>query len=356
MTKTVSPDQIVYTLHPSGGGGEVSAEFLAQCLTALQEMVYLAALQTEGRPLRERLRISEDLRNRYVLQCAPPVQGSFSLWSRVVNRSFARDLLSPGQTAKVVSLILGFCQAASTGEVSQASALFPDSRLRDRMITCVEKLSPPLGSGHRCELSGESTTATLGDAGLPDGIKALVCRPEAQKKMQTVTGRLHEIDFAKHKLTIFHAPTQRALECFYDESIEMMLLENRRDLIQVTGQVVLDDERRPKEIVEVEQIWDLDLSPFVITEVVGRGITLAARQRVELIPTVSSDEQLVCIAYEPWGLDVFAETRTELLLEVKNQLLMLWTEYAKETDVALSEPARDLKRQLLNDWAEAPHA
>lgn len=356
MTKTVSPDQIVYTLHPSGGGGEVSAAFLAQCLTTLQEMVYLAALQTEGRPLRERLRLPDELRNRYVLQCAPPVQGSFSLWSRVVNRSPATDLLAPVQASTVVSLVLGFCQAASDGAVTQAGSLFPDSRLRDRMITCVEKLSPPLGSGHRCELAGASTSATFGDAGLPDGIKALVCRPETQRKMQTVTGRIHEIDFAKHKLTIFHAPTQRALECFYDESIELMLLENRRDLIQVTGQVVLDAEKRPKEIVAVEQIWDLDLSPFALTDVVGSGTTLAARQRVELIPTVSSDEQLVCIAYEPWGLDVFAETRTELLLEVKSQLLMLWTEYAMEADAALSAPARELKRQLLNDWAEVRHA
>lgn len=356
MTNSVLPDQILLTLHPSGGGSEVSVEVLTQSLTALQEMVYLAALQTDGRPFRERLRLSEEVKNRYILQCAPPVIGSFSVSSRVVNRSAAKDLFAPVQAAKVATLVLGFCHAAATGDTAKAVNLFPDSRLRNRMITCVEKLSPPLGSGHRCELAGESITATLRDTGLPEGVKALICSPESQKQMQTVTGRLCEIDFVKHRLTIFHAPTQRALECFYDENIEMMLLENRRDLIQVTGLVIMDGENQPKQIIDVEQIWDLDLSPFVISEADGRNACLRARNRVELIPSLSQDEQLVCIECESWGLDAFAETRTELLLEVKNQLLMLWAEYAKESDDVLSEPARQIKYRLLEDWMEAASA
>ncbi len=174
--------------------------------------------------------------------------------------------------------------------------------------------------------------------------------------MQTVTGTLNEIDFAEHKLTIFHMPTQRELECFYDESIEAQLLESRRGLIQVTGIVVLDGNNQPRKIIDVEQIWGLDLSPLVVAETEGRQFSLKANHRTELVPTLSPDQQLVCLEHNPWGLDVFAETRMDLLLEFKNQLLMLWAEYAKEDDAVLSEPARKVKQQLRDDWTEVARA
>ncbi len=99
-----------------------------------------------------------------------------------------------------------------------------------------------------------------------------------------------------------------------------------------------------------EEICDLDLSPLLLSEVSVRGERLRARQTLELVPTLSEDEQLVCLAYEPWSLDVFAPTRTELVVEAKEQLLVLWREYVQASDDVLSEPARRVKRQLLKDW------
>ena len=101
---------------------------------------------------------------------------------------------------------------------------------------------------------------------------------------------------------------------------------------------------------------DSDISPFVIAEASGPRFTLQARGRVELSPSLTSDEQLVCTEYAPWGLVVFAKTRAELLLEARNQLLMLWSEYAREADEALSDPALKVKRQLLADWTEVARA
>jgi hypothetical protein len=224
------------------------------------------------------------------------------------------------------------------------------------MLSCITKLSPPAGSGHRCELGGATIGSVILDEGLPGNIDALLRPAEAHREIQTVTGRLHGIDFVKHKLTMFHAPTHRALECFYEEDVEAMLLDNRRDLIQVTGQVHMDDNNQPREIVAVDQIWDLDLSPFSLSDVDVHEFHLHARRIVELVPILSEDEQLLCMGHEPWSLDVFAATRAELLVEVKNQLLMLWKEYAKAPDESLSVPALRVKRQLLEDWSEADRA
>jgi hypothetical protein len=71
---------------------------------------------------------------------------------------------------------------------------------------------------------------------------------------------------------------------------------------------------------------------------------------------LSESEQLICLEYPDWDLDVFAVTRLELFDELKEQILMLWTEYAKEGDPVLSEPARALKGRLLRDFQEVPGA
>lgn len=356
MASPLQSDQIAFTVHPAGGGCEVSVAFIAQGLTALQEMVYLAALQAEGRTLHERLRLSDALRSRYVLQCAPPRVGSFAILGRVVDRSGMTDLLTPQQIATVVALVLGSSAAIASGDSLGLARHLPDSRLRNRMVACAARLSPPVGSGHRCEIQGTDVQPIGFDETLTSRLEPLLRPAEVQREIQTVTGRLQAIDFVKHVLRMHHAPSRRVLECFYEEDVESMLLDNRRDLIQVTGQVVLDDQGQPKEIVAVDQIWDLDLSPLSLSEVSVRGVKLRARQTLELAPVLSEDEQLVCLAHEPWSLDVFAPTRTELLVETREQLFMLWQEYAQASDNVLSEPARQVKRKLLDDWVEISRA
>ncbi len=73
---------------------------------------------------------------------------------------------------------------------------------------------------------------------------------------------------------------------------------------------------------------------------------------VNFSPALTDDEQFLSLEHSPWSLDVFATTRAELFVELKEQLLMLWREYAHERDEALSEPALSIKRRLLADWEE----
>ncbi len=356
MASALQADQIAYKVHPAGGGSEVSVDLITQGLKALQEMVYLAALQAEGRTLHERLRLTDELRNRYVLQCAPPQVGSFEILGRVVDRTDLVDMLRPQEIAKVVTILLASCVAISSGDRVELSRQLPDSRLRNRMLACAGRLCPPVGSGHRCELTGPGVSPIDLDDTLPSRLEPLLHQEENHRETQTVTGRLHAIDFEKHVIRMHHAPSRRVLECYYDEEVEGMLLDNRRELIQVTGQVVLDDQGKPKEILAVDQIWDLDLSPLSLVDVQSHGTRLRARQSFELKPALSEDEQLVCLVHEPWSLDVFAATRTELLAEAKAQLSMLWMEYALAADETLSEPAQRVKRKLLEDWVEIERA
>ena len=86
------------------------------------------------------------------------------------------------------------------------------------------------------------------------------------------------------------------------------------------------------------------MAPIVITEF-APGVAL--RQPLRLEPFLSDDEQLLRLQHPELDIDVFAPTRTELLNELREQLAMLWSEYAREEDAALSTAARQLKQTLV---------
>lgn len=354
MSNAPDSDQIIFKVYPAGGGSEVPASLLLQIFSNLQELVHLFALQAEGRTVRQRLRLSEELKSQYVLYLRPLQTGSFEVTGRVAGPG--ADLFGPQQARRVVGRLHEFSQAVVSEDEDRIRQLAPDGRLRRRALLCLSALCPPPGSGYRYEMvpaigAGVSLAETL-----PARIDEWLITPEERAEIRTVTGRLEAISFGEHKLTIIYKFKSRQLECFYDEDIELMLLENRRNLIQVTGRVLMDDDGHPKKIDEVEQIRDLDLSPFVLSEIECPEFRLRPQSLFTLPPSLTDDERFLCLEYPPWSLDVFATTRAELFTELKEQILMLWREYAREQDDALSNPALQVKRQLLADWEEVMNA
>lgn len=345
---------ILFRIHPADGGSEVPVSLLTQGLASLQELIHLFALQEEGVPLRRRLRLSDEIKNLYVLRCSPPEPGSFVVTARVAGP--IDDLFATERAAKVVRGFHAFGHAAVSGLPDRLQELVPDSRLRNRILGRFISLSPPAGSGHRYELGNGEELPILLDENLPSQIEHWL-KPEAERaEVQTVTGRLEAISFGEHRVTILYRPRSRGLECYYDEDLEPMLLENRRDLIQVTGRIIMDDDGHPSKIVEVEEIRELDLSPFIVREVTSDRWRLKAASPVTLHPCLSDNEQFIQLRHDAWGLDVFAPTRLELFEELKEQLCMLWIEYARANAQDLSEPALKVKEALMATFSEVPNA
>jgi hypothetical protein len=231
--------------------------------------------------------------------------------------------------------------------------LVPNDRLRDRILVSFENLSPPPGSGYRFSLMNGAGRLVTFDESLASRIQNLLNGPEERAEVQTVTGELQALDFSEGKLTIFYLPKSRELECFYDETIEPMLLEKRRDLIQVTGPVAMDVEGYPKKMTDVDRITDVDLTPFVLNEVTRGQIRIRFREPLTLVPKLTESQQLMFLEDETFGIEVFAPSRSELLEELKEQVIMLWTEYATEDDDNLSDLAKALKKRLLSFWEAA---
>lgn len=342
MNESPNPDQIEFRILPEDDGHEVPVALLLQGLQGLQQLIHFSALSVEGRSVRQRVRVSAEIQQRYALHCRPPEKGSFQIAGRV--GELHKTLLNTGDVKRVMDVVYGVSNAIFSSDQSTLVNLVPDSRIRVRMLDCLRTMTPPPGSGYAMEFSNCVGAPVRLDEAFAESIERVLASPEPRRRERTITGELRGIAFAEHRLTVFYAPKDRTLECLYDETLEPMLFENRRDLIQVTGQVEDAEDGHPRKIVEVTRIEELDLSPFVITEMAS-GVPLARPLR--LSPFLSEDQQSIQLQDEALDIDVFAATRTELLLELRSQLEMLWSEYAREEDQLLSAPAQALKRRLL---------
>ena len=147
MPEASKSAEFTFKIHPAGGGMEVPVSLLTQSLTTLQELVQLFALMEEGRTLRERLRLPDELKKKYILRCRPPATGSFAVSGRV--SSTASDLFADEQTGRVMTNLQEFGVAAVARNQPRLLELVPDSRLRHRILSRFVTLSPPPGSGYR---------------------------------------------------------------------------------------------------------------------------------------------------------------------------------------------------------------
>lgn len=88
-----------------------------------------------------------------------------------------------------------------------------------------------------------------------------------------------------------------------------------------------------------------NLSPLMVSEFVP---DVPLTQVLQLKPLLGNKGRMLRLEHADLGIDVFAPTRRELWNELRDQLSMLWTEYALAAGENLSEPALQLKGRLLS--------
>ena len=342
---------------PDSEKNEVPASVLLQALEGLQQLVWQFAFHREGKQLRQRLKFSADLKERFALRLAPAEKGSFLVKARVGPSQ--PDLVDPVLSAEVVHDLTRFCRAAVEGKANDLTAILPDRAQCVRALDRLRALAPLPGSGYRYELQNSAGPAVALVETLQaelDRLTLIAEEPEAAETIEVVTGKLIEINFDDRNLTLFYAPSKRKLTCEYDETVEPLLFENRRDLIQVRGQVRLGADNHPEKIVEADYIGELDLSPFTLRDLEYQGLRLRFRQPRVIEPKLDASQQLICLEAPDLNLSAHARLRAELFEEVRACLHLLWTEYALENDAKLDPAARELKQHLLSAIKEVGHA
>ena len=332
----------------------VPASVLVQILENAQRAFELIGLQVEGREIRLRARVAAATSKRFQLLCQLPKPGSYAM---PVIVGGAGDLFPPDLANRAYGIFRGVMESVSARSSASLAVLLPNERIRRRVLESVKGMAPRADSQWQLALHDDLDVsfATFDVRTIPFVEETLV-PVEQREAARVVTGELKSIDFAERKVTIIYPPTNKELACIYDEEVEDMLYERRRDLIQVTGRVLLDDQGDPKQIIDVTDIRDLDLSSLDIHTVRHGAMVLKAVPALSLEPRMDETSQLLCVEHGELALDVFAPTREALLAELSEQIAMLWTEYALALDDTLDAVARKLKYSLLATFTEAPDA
>lgn len=332
----------------------VPAVVLVQILENAQRAFELIGVQVEGREIRERARVSTATAKRFQLICHVPEAGSYAM---PVTVGAGDDLLVLKLAEKAVTIFKDVMGLVSSRNSGGLAGLIPDQRIRRRVLESVKGMAPRSDAEWTLDFHDNQNAvfATFNTDTIPFVEETLV-PAEQREASRVVTGELTSIDFAARKISIIYPPTSKVLECLYEEAVEDLLYEKRRDFIQVTGRVLLDDRGEPKQIIDVTDIRDLDISPLVVTWVRNTACSLKATSPMTLEVELDDTKQLLFVVHQDLGIDVFAPTREALLAELHDQIAMLWNEYALVTDDELDELARQMKRALLAQFTEVQHA
>ena len=335
-------------------GNVVPASVLVQILQNAQQAFELIGVHVEGRSINQRARVSAATTQRFQLVCQLPEPGCYAV---PVTVGGLTELFEPEHAEKAFQIFRDLMERISARSTKGLSDALPDEGIRRRVLEAVKGMAPRADAKWTLKLHDAKNApfATFDVQTIPFVQETLV--PATQREAsRVVTGELKNIDFIEHKLTIIFPPTSRELDCLYDEALEDLLYERRRDLIQVTGRVLLDDQGSPKKIIDVSDIRDVDLSPLDISLVRHGAVSLRVAPAFSFEPTLDESKQLLYVEYPGLGVCAFAPTREALLIELHEHLAMLWQEYALAKDVDLDAPALQLKQTLLARMTEATHA
>jgi hypothetical protein len=334
----------------------VPAALLIKALENAQKALQYIAIVTEGHELRDGQHVPDAIAQRYALRCALPQEGSYTMPAVVGLDSPGFDEIEAGLVYRVVTTFRDTLTALGRGEIGRLPQLIPDSRMRGRVLQNVKAMVPSPGSGFRLGLlHGDMATAEAIpiDDQLVSQINSAVKGISSTVKTEVITGTVVRIDFEKRLLTFVPRGLSKSIDCPYDDSIEDLLIENRRDFVQITGQIRFDEYGNLKEIARVESICDLNLAPIEISNISKHGITFDPPILFSPKLTTPEDEGLPqwapCLALEvdDFELHLYAATRADLVEELEFTMGMLWEEYAMEDPAALSPKAQLLRERLM---------
>ncbi|MBS1912741.1 MAG: hypothetical protein JST22_12205 [Bacteroidetes bacterium] len=351
-----TPKEFAVELHnETHRDNEVPFAVLASVLNDMQQAFYLLALQHEGRDVRERARIPAEIERRYILRAAIPKEGSYAQPATLGDPN--SELFVPRDLDAVYSDFREFSTALATSNLEKLQSIVPDRQMRRRVLERFRSMIPKPNTGWGLRLRYEHDHTVELDRHAYRAVAGLLKRADdGIITTNIVTGVLVAIDFDAHEITLKYPPSQREFVCYYNESIEGRLIDQRRELIQITGSVTLDEDDSPKKVTDVVDIVGVDLSPFIVMEFEYEGRILRFRRPLEITPTLDESQQVICLEYEPLGIDIYASTRDELDTLIYEELDVLWRNYALEDPRNLSLDARELKSKLLAAIEEIGHA
>lgn len=335
---------------------EVPALILVRVLGGLQQIVYLLAATQEDVTINQRFRLSSDIQQRYTLRCQVPQAGSYAIPITLKpNTDSQLSFLTEHQ--KILDDVRQFLLSLSDSGLANIKDYFPDHRFRNLALREARKFLPKADENWSLGFSVVGKEEVFVTNKSINFIDEHLTQDTLEDEIMTVTGELVKIDFEKRVISLKYSANHREIECIYLEELENSLIENRRQMIQVTGKFTIDNKGNLSKLTDVSRIEPLDLSYIRIQEVAFDSKKLIFNTPLVLQPQLDEEsKQLLMVEDSNIGLDVFAYTREDLIHEINDQVIMMWEEYAQADSNVLASDARQLQKKLLNAIKEVKNA
>ncbi|MEO0683579.1 MAG: hypothetical protein AAFY76_00680 [Cyanobacteria bacterium J06649_11] len=326
---------------------EVPVDILVRVLTGLQKIIYLLVTAREKGNINQRFRVATEIQKTYRLKTGISQAGSYIVPINIEpDNTYQTSLLaSPNDVIENLEYLFS---SVKSHEFTRIQDILPDSPIRNRVLRETSKLLPKgdeswkLGftrNNQKPEITVSNKEIEIIDEWLYQDI------PE--DTITTVTGELIKIDFDKRLIALRYPLNHREIDCFYVEELEDSLIDNRRQMIQVTGTFTLDIDGHPIKLSNVTRIEPLDLSPIILREITWEDRIVYLKEPLQLKPELDEDTKQLLIATKPGiTLHSFGYTREDLIHGINEDVIVMVDEYYYEDDEKLAPDALALKYKL----------
>jgi len=326
----------------------VSSEVVVRAISGLQNLAYQLGAIGEQKDLNERLRLPDEIRAKYTVLISGLVKNCLAIPFDLVDTRTQRSLDTDEKHQCILGMISELFGAVSENAVSRLYNIIPDSRWRERVANTMTDMLPRPGDRWKLGIALRGKPEVNVGVKESGSLRAITRQAFIEEEQLTVTGTLIKVDFEGNRLWLKHPVTKKEIECSYLPEIEDELLSARRDLVQVTGSFVMDNDGTPKRLSDIVKIEPVDLSPIIIDAFEYDDYKLVISPALELQPFMDEEsKQLMVVEDESINLDVFAYTRDELLDEVRSCIRFLWEAYVIDDATELSKDASELRSKLI---------
>jgi len=275
-------------------------------------------------------------------------KGSYCLTAEVSPPRSIGEIDDIGLTAKEKYLEVVNCLKESALE--KLNKVIPDSNYRRKVLRTIASYCPKSGERWNIGIGNIGRPLTMLETGLAKSIRQVLVKPDFEQR--TVAGELVQIHLDENRLGLYYAPAQRVIHCTYEPELEDFIVSNLREIIQVYGQVQMDNRELPEKIVDVLEIEKIDVSPIEMSEIHAEGNLLILKEEFTITVDFDQESQEFVMEYPALGIVLGAETREDLLAEFCTDFNWIWQEYGKGDVSLMSEGAvklREIMRAMVKE-------
>ena len=323
--------------------GQISFSLLSQLLKGIQETVYTLALAGLQYDYRQRIRVPREVQTACALYRVLEENGSYALTAEIAPAQHLADFPDIGLYAKNKYLeVIHILEAENSWD--KLNRVIPDSGYRRKILRSISSYCPKSGERWHIGIGQPGQQLSTLNPGLPQSIHKFLVLPATETMV--VSGELVQLHLDEKRLGIYYAPAKKVIHCSYEPELEDYIVSCLREIIQVYGQVQLDNRGIPEKIVDVIEIENLDLSPLKIGEILFENKKLLLRDELSISVDYDQENQEFSLEYPILNISIGAKDRQAILDEFYADFYWIWLEYGICDEAQMSDDARLLKESV----------